>query len=192
MLNDTALETPLKPNHEILIVSPLPIRPLHSTRKSHVDGIITKEQEEDARSELLEIMTPGSKRRESHPPHPHQHHSHNNNNYHHEETIIVDVPASPVYRTLNPLPHDTSFIHAAAAFLTVQNAMAAMAAAATTNTTVNDNHYNAMDTLQMPSPVTTNTTTTNTTATASRSRTTTRTRSYSVGDDRNKIPAIVC
>ena len=108
-------------------------------------------------------MTPGSKRRETID-------SNDNKN-------IIDVPTSPVYRTLNPLPHDTSFIHAAAAFLTVQNAMAAMAAVAVDTTTTSTSTTTA----------TTRTTTNSTTRT-----TTTRTRSYSVGDDRNKLPTIVC
>ncbi|KAI7850892.1 hypothetical protein BDC45DRAFT_517389 [Circinella umbellata] len=164
MFNDRPLKSCFKSDNDIIIVSPLPIRPLHPTHNTNVDGI-SKEQEEDARSELLEIMTPGSKRRET--------------IYPNDNKNIIDVPASPVYRTLNPLPHDTSFIHAAAAFLTVQNAMAAMAAVTvdTTTTTTTSNSTS---------------TTSTSTSTSTSTTTTTRTRSYSVGDDRNKLPTIVC
>ena len=38
MLNDLPLGTSFKSNDDIIIVSPLPIRPLHPTHNTDVDG----------------------------------------------------------------------------------------------------------------------------------------------------------
>ena len=38
MFNDLALGTSFKSNDDVIIVSPLPIRPLHPTHNTDVDG----------------------------------------------------------------------------------------------------------------------------------------------------------
>ncbi|KAI7883431.1 hypothetical protein K492DRAFT_205399 [Lichtheimia hyalospora FSU 10163] len=92
-----------------VIISPLPIRP--TTTPCILDSRYSgqKSEQEEAHAELLAIMAP-----------PHR-----------------DMNASPVYRTVNPLPHDTSF--------TVAAAMISMAVAAAADSDLRPRSYSVGD-----------------------------------------------